>query len=288
MKSNMKASFIITVVCCLAAARAVAAQPIPDSVKTGGFALGLQAYTFKNFTVMEAIEKTAETGAKAIEFFPGQKLAKDGDAVLNHNASGETIAALKAQLEKHGVRAVNYGVVNAKGEQEWRKIFELAKALDLYAISTEAVDQLDIIEKLVKEYDIPVGIHHHYVRQDKPDYRLWDPSYILSLVKDRDRRIGAAVDTGHWATSNVQPLAGLKILDGRIISVHLKDRMEIGKATRDVPFGAGILNVKAILDELRRQNFSGNISIEYEFNWNNSVPDVAQCVGFFRGYAACR
>ncbi len=41
----------------------------------------------------------------------------------------------------------------------------------------------------------------------------------------------------------------------------------------------------AILDELKRQKFSGNISIEYEHNWDNSVPEIAQCVGFVRGYA---
>lgn len=264
-----------------------AAQPIPDDAKTGGFAVSVQAWTFKNFTLMEAIEKTAQTGAKAIELIPGQKLSADGPN-FDHNSSPEAQAQVKAQLAKFNIRAVNYGVVGARGEAEWRKIFEFAKAMGLYAITTESVDQLDVIEKLVKEFDIPVGIHHHYLQPKQPNYKLWDPNYILSLVKDRDARIGAAIDTGHWATSNVKPLDGMRILKGRIISVHLKDRMEIGKGTPDVFFGAGILDVKAILDELKAQNFKGNISIEYEHNWDKSVPDVAQCVGFFRGYATCR
>ena len=44
----------------------------------------------------------------------------------------------------------------------------------------------------------------------------------------------------------------------------------------------------AILDELKAQGFKGNISVEYEYNWENSVPDVAQCIGFVRGYAVAR
>ncbi|MBP9903584.1 MAG: sugar phosphate isomerase/epimerase, partial [Verrucomicrobia bacterium] len=116
----------------------------------------------------------------------------------------------------------------------------------------------------------------------------WDPAYVLSMVKDRDARIGACVDVGHWATSGIVPLDGIKLLQGRIVSGHLKDRTAVGKSTEDVPFGAGISNFKGILDELKRQGFAGNLSIEYETKWDNSVPDVAQCVGFFRGYATCQ
>jgi sugar phosphate isomerase/epimerase len=43
--------------------------------------------------------------------------------------------------------------------------------------------------------------------------------------------------------------------------------------------------VKGILRELRRQKFDGNISIEYERDWENTVPDIAQCVGYVRGFA---
>jgi sugar phosphate isomerase/epimerase len=107
------------------------------------------------------------------------------------------------------------------------------------------------------------------------------------VTKDRDARIGAAADTGHWMTSGVNPIEGLKTLQGRIISVHLKDRNVLGASGQhDVPFGSGVGNMSGVLDELKRQGFAGNIAIEYEYNWKNSVVDVAQCIGFFRGYAA--
>ena len=80
----------------------------------------------------------------------------------DHNASAETIEKVKAKLAACKVKAVNYGVVGIpKDEAEARKVFEFAKTLGLYAITTESVDAIDTIEKLVKEYDIKVGFHNH-------------------------------------------------------------------------------------------------------------------------------
>ena len=138
------------------------------------------------------------------------------------------------------------------------------------------------------QFDIRVAIHNHPRQPNNANYKVWDPAYVLSVVKARDARIGACADPGHWATSGITPLDGIKTLKGRIVSVHLKDRTAIGKQTEDVPFGAGISNVKGILDELKAQGFAGNISIEYETKWDNNVPDVAQCIGFFRGYGSCQ
>ena len=260
-----------------------AAAAIPDDAKIAGFAVGCQAYTFNRFSVFEAIEKTAQAGGKCIDFYPGQKLSPDEPSVKwDHHASDETIQKVKDQLAKHHLRAVNYGVVGAKDEAEWRRIFEFAKKLGLYGITTEGVQDLDVIEKLVKEFDIRVGIHEHARRANDPSYKVWDPKYVLSVVKDRDRRIGACADTGHWATSGLQPLDCIKLLKGRIMSCHLKERTTIGKQLPDAIYGTGVSNIKGILDELKRQGFDGNISIEYENNWEHSVPDVAQCIEFIR------
>ena len=263
----------------------MSATPIPESCQTGGFALGCQAWTFKEYSVMEAIDKTAEAGGKVIEFYPGQKFSPEQpDLKFDHNATDEMIAQVKAHLAERGIRAVNYGVVGIpQDEAGARKIFEFAKKLNLYGITTESVESIDTIEKLVKEYDICVGFHDHPRQPENPGYRMWDPNYILSVVKDRDPRIGSTADVGHWVRSGLDPVQCLKILEGRIISVHLKDLNEKSPDAHDVPDGTGISNIPAILAELKRQNFVGNVSIEYEYNWKNSVVDVAQSIGFVRG-----
>src|SRR6266705_4040569 len=102
-----------------------AENTIPDEYKTGGFFIGCQAYTFNRFTVFEAIAKTAQTGGKVIEFFPGQKLSlEEPNVKWDHNASDEVIQKVKDQLAKYGIKAVNYGVVGIPAnETEARKVF---------------------------------------------------------------------------------------------------------------------------------------------------------------------
>jgi len=277
--------------CCLAAALLPrtslrAENAIPDEYKTGGFFIGCQAYTFNHFTVFEAIEKTSRAGGKVIEFFPGQKLSKvEPDVVWDHHASSETIQKVKDKLAQFHLKAVNYGVVQVpKEEAQARVLFQFAKTLGLRAITTESVDAIDTIEKMVKEYDILVGFHDHPRRPNDANYKMWDPNYVLSVVKDRDPRIGSCADTGHWVRSNLKPVDCLRILKGRIISSHLKDLNEMGLNAHDLPYGTGVSDVPAILQELKDQGFAGNISIEYEYHMEDSLPEVAQCIGFVRGY----
>ncbi|MBI4326969.1 MAG: c-type cytochrome, partial [Chloroflexi bacterium] len=96
------------------------------------------------------------------------------------------------------------------------------------------------------------------------------------------RRIGACADTGHWASSGIMPMEALKILESRILNLHLKDRPEIGKPRPDVIFGTGVCDVASLLAELRRQKFDGNIFVEYENKFEDNVEDVKQCLDFVR------
>ncbi|HWE96286.1 MAG TPA: sugar phosphate isomerase/epimerase, partial [Tepidisphaeraceae bacterium] len=127
-------------------------------------------------------------------------------------------------------------------------------------------------------------IHDHPKRDNDPNYKFWDPNYVLSLVKDRDKRMGSCADTGHWVRSGVKPIDALKILEGRIISSHLKDLNEFAPGAHDVPYGTGVSDVKAILDELKRQKFAGNVSIEYEYHQENPTDEIKKCVEYVREY----
>jgi sugar phosphate isomerase/epimerase len=68
----------------------------------------------------------------------------------------------------------------------------------------------------------------------------------------------------------------------------MKDRASIEKWSHDRPFGTGIIDNIAILDEVRKHGFAGNVSIEYEHNWASNVTEVAQCAGYLRGYSKIR
>jgi len=258
---------------------------IDTARRTGGMLVGVQAWTFSRFNVMEAIEKTAAAGAKDIELFPGQQLGPEFPGVGVGPDMGQAAKdALQRQLKKFGVNVTAYGVTGIdKDESKARKLFAWAKSLGIGILNTESTDAIDTMDKMVEEFNIRVGFHDH-PKQANPSYRMWDPNYVFELVKNHDKRIGSCADTGHWVRSGVKPIDALRALHGRVVACHLKDLNEFSPEGHDVPFGTGVSDVKAILDELHREGFRGSVSVEYEYNMDASLVEVAQCIGFVRGY----
>ncbi|MCX6995863.1 MAG: sugar phosphate isomerase/epimerase, partial [Kiritimatiellaeota bacterium] len=162
-----------------------------------------------------------------------------------------------------------------------RRVFEFGRKIGIETFMSEpAPEALDTIEKFADAYDINVAIHNH--PKDSP---YWNPGMVLAAVKDRSRRLGACADTGHWVRSGLDPLACLKQLEGRIVSLHLKDLSWKGPNAYDVPWGTGVSRAPAMLAELKRQKFSGVVAIEYENNNPELMSNVARCVAYFKACA---
>ena len=269
----------------LLAATASFAAPIPETAKVGQFFAGCQAYSFRLYSVFEAIDKTAQAGGKTIEFYPGQKF--DDTAKWDHNATPEMIEKVKKHLADKGLTAVGYGVVKlGKDAAQDRKVFEFCKAMGISIVVTEPdVAGLDGIEALVKEFDIKMAIHNHPKRPLDRAYLFWDPNYVLGLVKDRDPRMGSCADVGHWVRSGLDPVECIKILKGRIFDSHMKDLTEFGNVkAHDLPFGQGKSNIAGILAEYAAQGYPGPLHCEYEHNWETSVPEITQCLDFVKNW----
>lgn len=267
-----------------ATAQEAAAAGAP-SAEALGWQLGCQAYTFNRFTFYEAVDKVASLGLHYIEAYPGQRLSPDmpEDVKFDHNMPADLQKTVLDKLAAANVKLVNYGVVGlSNNEEESRKVFEFAKAMGIETICSEpAKAAFDLLEKLADEYEINVALHNH----PKPSV-YWSPDRVLEALEGRSKRLGACADTGHWMRSGIDPLEGLKKLEGRIISFHFKDLNEMSPRAHDVPWGTGKANVKALLEEIHRQGFKGVFSAEYEHNWENSLPDLAECVKNFEAIAA--
>ncbi|MEQ1858320.1 MAG: sugar phosphate isomerase/epimerase [Chthoniobacteraceae bacterium] len=300
--------YLLSLTALLLAAAPLRAAGYPDELKTNGFVLGCQAYTFNRFTVFEAIEKTAYAGGKVIEFYPGQRLSPAEPTLTFGHEPGRVKAGAEAKprpateplgadeakavwdkvlakCKQHGITPVAYGVVGIPtDEAPARKIFEFAKTMGIRVINTESDKSIDMIEKLVKEFDIKVGFHDHPKRPNDESYRMWDPNYIVELTKGRDARIGSCADIGHWVRSGLKPVDCVKILKGRIVSAHIKDLDKPLPSGKDVHWGQGVSGVPAVLDEFRAQGFEGPLSVEYETNWETNAEDAKACIAFVAGY----
>jgi len=247
-----------------------------------GWRLGCQAYTFRSFSFFEAVEKTAASGMGYIEAYPGQTLGKGASGTRMDVGLGPAERQeIKARLDAAGVKLVNFGVCRlVKDEDDSRKTFDFAKEMGIETLVAEPPeDAFDTLDKLCNEYQINLAIHNHA----KPTH-YWDYRTVLAVCKGRSPRIGACGDTGHWMRSGIQPLEALKALEGRMVSLHLKDLNEFGKQSAyDVPWGTGKANVRELLEELRRQKFQGVFSVEYEHNTPELMENVGRCARYFDG-----
>jgi sugar phosphate isomerase/epimerase len=261
--------------------------------------MAIHAYTFRKFSIFECIDKTAALGLHYMSLSGSVSL--DGKTpITTVTLSDKDAEAIKQAATAKGIKLVNIGVVKLPpDEAESRKVFEFAKKLGIDTLVAEPEPAaLDTVEKLCKEYNIKVGIHNH----PKPS-RYWNPDTVLEAVKGRTPLMGSCADTGHWLRSGLDPLECLKKLDGRVICLHFKDLVQEepkpeakapaagkkksqAKVMHDVPWGTGVGNIKAQMTELKRQHFHGAFCVEYEYNWDNSMPEIAKCVQFFNATCA--
>ena len=308
MKTFLKKSLLSGIIATLAtmvlgavSARAQDAALPTDNASAGaeklGWQLAVHSYTFQKFSIFDAIDKTAALGIKHMSISGTVNMVgEDGKIVKRATPSlnEQEIAAIKAHMIEKGIDPVfvNMGVVKPSiDEAASRKIFEAAKRMGIPVLVAEPevhnkMEELgpvmDVVEKLAKEYNIKVAIHNH----PGPNNFYWNPDTVLAAVQGRSPLLGACADVGHWVRSGLDPVECLKKLEGRVITLHFKDLNERAAKAHDVPWGSGASNAKGMLTELKRQNFKGAFCVEYEYNWDNSSPEIAQCAQWFNNTCA--
>ena len=250
-----------------------------------GWLVGAQLYTFRRFAFYEALEMIAGLGLRHVEpcFFLGLDKARP-KLKVNEDLAPEVRKELKGRLSDRGIAmSVFYANLGADKDRA-RKIFAFAREMGAGAIVAEPpAAALDVIEPLCDEFQINLAIHNH---PRKEGYDYWKPENVMKICSGRSQRIGTCPDTGHWTRSGLDPVACLKTYEGRIRNVHLKDALEKGNtSSRDVPLGEGAGNYAAVLAELKRQNYRGVMTVEYEHDSPALLDDVRKCAAFVEMHA---
>lgn len=243
----------------------------------GGFRLGAQSYTFRNFNLEQALTRMQKCGLKYGEFYS------------KHCPMTEKPDAIKGflnQCKEYGVTPLAWGVQSfTKNHDANKKIFDFGKALGLKMFSADPTpDAFDSLDKLCEEYKIAIGIHPHGP-SGKGLHRWYSAEVILKAVKDHHALIGACLDTGHLIRAaqmekKLDPADQVRAMGKRNFGMHLKDHDN--KTKTDVIFGKGVLDVVGVLKALREVKFDGLISIEYEANAKEPTKDVQGCVEVFK------
>ena len=275
----MKKLLLSALTICMAAGAWAQTKIDTASADKLGWQLAIHSYTFQKFPIFDAIDMASALGVKYMSI-SGSVMLENSNRLTTVTISDAQREAIDQKLRADGFgNFVNIGVVQLPADEaKSRKVFEFAKKWGINILVSEPeTNALDTVEKLCKEYNIKVAIHDH----PKGHSIYWNPDAVLAAIKGRTPLMGACADVGHWVRSGLDPVECLKKLDGHIIALHFKDLNEYGPKAHDVPWGTGVSNAKGMMAELKRQHFHGAFCVEYEYHWDNSSPEIAQCVKFF-------
>jgi inosose dehydratase len=238
----------------------------------GGFPLGVQSYSLRNFNTLEAVRHIQGLGVHYAEFYSKH---------LDPGSSQEKIDETKKLLADAEIALVGHGVHGfSKNHEANRKLFEFARKAGVRTITANPErDSFDSLEKLVAEFDIRIAIHNH-----GPGALYDSIDSVKKAVEGRHKLIGACVDCGHFLRSKEDPVKAVIELGPRVFAAHVKDDVKEGRESHNVVIGKGKLDVVGLFKALKQVKFptDGCLSLEYEANPANPIDDMKQCLAAAR------
>jgi len=243
------------------------AQPKAEPRAVWKLDLGLQSYSLRSFKFDDVLAKTQQLGLHFIEFFPRH---------LPQNLKPKELDAAKAKMAAHEVRVNAYGVCGmGRNEAANRRLFEFAKKAGFGVITANpSHDSLDLLDKLVEQYDVKIAIHNH-----GPGARWAKTDQMLKAVKGHHSHVGVCLDTGHLARAGDDPVEAVRKLGPRLHAFHFKD---VNERNHDVVVGQGRIDLLAFFTALKEIRFGGVFSLEYEMNPRNPMPGIRQSLAAIR------
>lgn len=247
------------------------------------FKLGIAGFTFSK----QSLDKALDTMKKIDCHYLCIK-----NQHCNYNLGANApITEFKEKCAASGVQCLAAGPLYFDNEKDARKFFEFAKAYGIKTVTVvpfekdgkknvESEKALDILEKLVKEFDIKAGIHNH-----GPDMPELYPTAeaVWARIKNRDSRIGFCLDVGHQRRAGKDPAAAIRKYASRIYDIHLKNIKINAKKNIAMPGPRGELDIPAILQALADSGYSDVCHVEYERDFGNNILGLAESVGYYRG-----
>jgi type 1 glutamine amidotransferase/sugar phosphate isomerase/epimerase len=246
-----------------------------------GWRLGVEAYTFHKHTLFEAIDKTAELGLPYMGGLSFQRVSSDIPKNFEPGLTDEELELIRLKLDSAGVRMLTYYIHDIPGDDAGcRKVFDFGRKIGIETFMSEpALGALDTIENFCDEYDIKVSLHNH---DPKGSPHYWNPEGILSATRGRSKRIGACADLGYWMRAGIDPVAAIRMLKERVLTVQIHDLNELSPKGHDVPWGTGAGRTGQFIREMHRLNITPTMwGLEYSHNFLESMPEVARCIEFF-------
>jgi len=235
------------------------------------FKLAIAGYSFLNFNLDESLKmmKRVDVHYLCIKDFH-----------LPFKSTAEEIAAFHTKLKDNNVTGYAVGPIYTKNKEEIDNAFDYAKRVGVdLLIGIPAHADLEYVAQKTKEYNIRYAIHNH-----GPKDKLYpNAESIYNLIKNLDHRVGICFDMGHNKRDGRDSVADLQKFSKRIFDMHLKNVTVAANEGTTCELGRGVIDIPAFVKMLRKVNYQGCCSLEYEKDMKDPLAGIAESVGYFRG-----
>jgi sugar phosphate isomerase/epimerase len=198
------------------------------------YELGVQSFTYRDFSVPELCQELGDTDISAIELCHEHVMP---------DVASETLDSIQQDLDDAGLDICGYSVVGFDADDDEGDIRETMSMIDQLGgeyCSLEFPPADDAVRKRLlsvgAEFDLDLAIHNHGPGETYST--VTDVTRVLD--KTDDTRLGACVDTGHFFRSGEAPADVFPRLGERVLALNVKDFAD--EETEVVP-GTGQLDI---------------------------------------------
>jgi sugar phosphate isomerase/epimerase len=222
---------------------------------TGKLNLGIGAYSYHRLSMDAMIVQLQRLEIRDIEM-------SRGEFMLFSKPKQEQFAAARTKFDAAGIRCVSYYSATIHDDAELETAIQGARLLGSRNITGDATgDILHRIDERCTREGLTFGIHNHFFKGRKFPYE--SPDDVLAALKGRSKTMGAALDTGQFASCGYDTVDAVRKLAPYLKMVHLKDIAAPGDEV-NVLLGKGIAKIPEVIAELIRIGYGGLVAIEYE------------------------
>lgn len=238
------------------------------------FPIGIAGYTFFKFDVDQTISMMKRVGITNLSV---------KEIHLPLNSSEEKIKSTIGKFTAAGINVYTVGVIYMRSKEAVDQAFEYAKKVGVKMIvGVPNYDLIDYCEEKVKAYDMKLAIHNHGPKD--PLYP--SPGDVYSRIKDKDARLGLCIDIGHTVRAGVLPEKAVREYKDRLFDLHIKDVTIAAEEGKAIEIGRGVINFPELIKSLKKIQYKGVCSIEFEKDMGDPLPGIAESTGFFRAVLA--
>ena len=243
--------------------------------------LGLEPAAFNEFSLFEAIEKTAALGLPFMGSAGWQKVSDGIPKNFGPGLSDDELWRVRLKLDAAGVRLLTHEVQELPGEEPGcRSVFEFARKIGVETlVASPKPEALSLVSALCDSYNLDVALHD---ANGQASRFYADPARLLRACEGHSYHLGACADIGQWLRSGNDPVRAVRQLKERLLVVRLHDLNQRGARGQDVTWGRGMGKTEALLKEVHQLGIRPNMfGLPYSAKTPESQADVAQCVAFF-------